>query len=337
MALELFELNKLEEIKRAYDKNAQVLTQCANYLNYTPDSMTKEYMNEITSGCKELEESSYALYLSHIFNDDKEAKELYREYYIKSIKRLSVSDYNNNPYYKNIKIPSAEIGKWTLSSQSYKPYEAFIYRDLIVEGFCEIPQIGFFDEEFSFPTVFESGVEWMAIKPNEIETMKEPIEQSKGNTLVFGLGLGYFAYMISLKNDVERITIIERDNDVIELFEKYIFPQFEHKEKISIIKSDAFEYVRTISKKDSYDFVFVDLWHDVSDGIELYLKMKKEEHNFKEAKVSYWIEKSILTEIKKASFNALYGRIKNGDKQIKYKDVENVISYEFLKNFTKFI
>ena len=45
--------------------------------------------------------------------------------------------------------------------------------------------------------------------------------------------------------------------------------------------------------KGKYDFVFTDLWHDVSDGIDMYLKMKKYE---KQSPIlfSYWIEKSIL-------------------------------------------
>ena len=58
----------------------------------------------------------------------------------------------------------------------------------------------------------------MSIIPNEIETMKEAIETVKGNVLVYGLGLGYFPYMISLKNDVNKITIIEKE-DI--LFEEY--------------------------------------------------------------------------------------------------------------------
>ena len=40
-----------------------------------------------------------------------------------------------------------------------------------------------------------------------------------------------------------------------------------------------------------YDFVFVDIWHDPSDGIDLYLKFKSLEK--KNIKYSYWIEDTI--------------------------------------------
>ena len=65
-------------------------------------------------------------------------------------------------------------------------------------------------------------------------------------------------------------------------------------EKIKIIKADAFEYARKHMPKGKYDFVFTDLWHDVSDGIDMYLKMKKYEKQCPDTVFSYWIEKSIL-------------------------------------------
>ena len=43
-----------------------------------------------------------------------------------------------------------------------------------------------------------------------------------------------------------------------------------------------------------FDFVFTDLWHDVSDGKDMYLKMKEYEKRSPNTIFSYWIEKSIL-------------------------------------------
>ena len=49
----------------------------------------------------------------------------------------------------------------------------------------------------------------------------------------------------------------------------------------------------------SYDHAFVDLWHDTADGLELYLKAKKEENYLKakgiETMFSYWAEESLLS------------------------------------------
>ena len=68
----------------------------------------------------------------------------------------------------------------------------------------------------------------MTITPNEIETMKEAVDKASGNVLTFGLGLGYYAYMVSEKENVESVTIVDSNEDVIDLFKKYVLPQFKH-------------------------------------------------------------------------------------------------------------
>ena len=332
------EMKILDEIYLRQEKNLLVFSQVASYLNNAPCTVTRELIEEITDGNKSLEEYSYAMFLANVFTDDNAfANELLKEYYIKSVKRLDEKDYCNNPYYKNIKIPNKEIGKWNLGYQKYKPYEAFIRDDIIIEGSKEIPSIGYFDKEFSFPTVFEGNVEWMAIKPNEIETMRASIEKAKGSVLVYGLGLGYYPYMISLKNEVTDITIIEREDDVISLFNEYILPQFENKHKIKIVKSDAFEYAKNEMSKKSFSFVFVDLWHDVSDGTELYIKMKKYEHVLPKAEFSYWIEKSIISSIRVRLFDAMYNSIKGNKLDKNLKEVKMILSDDYIKNFVKIL
>jgi spermidine synthase len=94
--------------------------------------------------------------------------------------------------------------------------------------------------------------------------------------------------MISLKENVNKITIIENNEDIINIFKKYLLPQFKFKNKIEIINDDALNYA---TKKLNYDYVFVDIWHDPSDGIDLYLKFKKLE--VKGIKYDYWIEQTM--------------------------------------------
>lgn len=84
------------------------------------------------------------------------------------------------------------------------------------------------------------------------------------------------------------------NESVIELFEKYILPQFKNSHKIKIVKSDAFDYAQNHMANGKYNFVFTDLWHDVSDGIDMYLKMKSYEMYNPNTEFMYWIEKSIL-------------------------------------------
>jgi hypothetical protein len=326
------ELKELEKIHLRQEKNLTVFSQIASYLNNAPCTITKELIEEITGGNKSLEEYAYATFLSDLFTDDDAfARELFKEYYSKSVKRLDENEYYQNPYYKSIKIPNKQIGKWTLGVQEYQHYEAFIRDDIIIDGYKEIPQIGYFDKKFIFPTVFENGVEWMAIKPNEIETMKNAIKAAHGDVLVYGLGLGYYAYMISLMEAVTSITIIERDESVIKLFKEYILPQFENKYKIKIVKGDAFDYAENEAKNHKYDFAFVDLWHDVSDGTEMYMKMKKLEKHLPNTEFFYWIEKSILSAIRVRLFDTIFKQVTKDEAKQDLKEIKSMLSDDFIR------
>ena len=316
-----------------------VISYIASYLNECPNLVTEEIMTEITSGNRQGEERAFAYFLANVYSeDDSLVRMVEREYLSKGVRHLDPHEYLENPYMKNIKIPQTKEGEWNLGYQSYEPYEGFIYRDIECVGdYVEVPQIGFFSEKFTFPTVFENGREWMAIKPNEIETMRLAIENAQGRVLVYGLGMGYFAYMVSRKNDVDSVCIVERDQSVIDLFEKYILSQFSNKDKISLVKCDAFEYAENEMKNRNFDYVFTDLWHDVSDGVDLYVKMKKYEALCPNSRFEYWIEKSILSSIRWSIFDGIYQKVKNGTFVGTIQEVETYLTDDYLKQFVKFL
>lgn len=267
--------------------NIILLTKLSSYLNNNSDYINQKMVEELAKYNFSYEESVRFI-LAEILklSDNKDIMNLYFKY---MIKELDINEYINNPYYKNIKLNNIKEDKWKVAIMKYKPFELFVYNDLkILNDKRVIPQIGFFKEEYKYPCILQNSREWMLITPNEIETMKKPIEESFGNVLTYGLGLGYFAYMTSLKENVESITIVENDCNVINLFEKYILTQFEFGDKIKIIQSDAYFYA---GKKIKYDYVFVDIWHDPTDGVEAYLKFKKLE--ISNTKYAYWIEDTL--------------------------------------------
>lgn len=278
--------------------NRKLMDRLSLYLNLQPDFINENMIDELVSECHLDKKEAFSILLADICGldtiDNMEDRQLYDNYFPYMIHNLDVKKYKNNPYYNNIKIPPVKIGKWELKEDKYKPYEGFVFNDLEEkEDGRLIPQIGFFDVEFHFPVVLENNREWMLITPNEIETMEKAVKKAKGEVLTYGLGLGYYAYMVSQKEDVTSLAIVEKDENVINLFVKYILPQFENKNKITIIKEDAFKYAKDQMHKAIYDFVFVDIWHDPSDGVDMYLKMKKYENKDSETKYMYWIEKTI--------------------------------------------
>ena len=200
-------------------------------------------------------------------------EEIFNNYIADIIEPLDIIKYLNNPYYQLFKDLKVKDKDYELVIDKYEPYELFAYKDMSTfkGSFIEKNSLGYFSQEYPFLALNYKGVTWMSVTPNEIETMEASINQVKGDVVVFGLGLGYFAFMASLKDDVKHITIIENDKNVISLFNKHIYPKFPNKEKIETRCMDALDYIKEPLKED---YAFVDLWHDPFDGLKLFLKFK---------------------------------------------------------------
>lgn len=268
------------------------------FINHEADFIRPEFIESLCRGCDISKEEAYCFTLAASIDLDTEKNprdaEIFEEYFPDMVHLLKNKDYENNPYLKNIKIPTKKLGKWELCYKTYVPYQAFVFDDpKITRDGKIIPQIGFFEKEFSYPAVLESGTEWMLITPNEINTMRAPISGAHGKVLTYGLGLGYFAYMVSEKESVSSVTIVERDKNAISLFRDIILPQMPRKDKINIICDDAFYFAETRLADSDFDFVFADIWHDPSDGVPAYKRLKETEKYLPSADFSYWIEKTL--------------------------------------------
>ena len=205
---------------------------------------------------------------------------------------FDVSEIQDNPYVKDIDFKDRRSGDFEFRYHSFMPYELDIY-DIprkIIEYDVDIPRISCFTEKVEYPVIFQNSIKstWMSVSPNEINTMKQPIRNAKGKVLTLGCGMGYFAYMASLKADVESITIVEREQSVIDLFTSFILPQFKTKDKITVIKDDAIEYMMNL-EDGLYDYCFADIWIGVMD-FEAYIKTKEVCKRFRKMKMEYWIE-----------------------------------------------
>ena len=268
------------------------------FINHEADFIRPEFIESLCRDCDISKEEAYCFTLAASIDLDTEKNprdaEIFEEYFPDMVHLLKNKDYENNPYLKNIKIPTKKLGKWELCYKTYVPYQAFVFDDpKITRDGKIIPQIGFFEKEFSYPAVLESGTEWMLITPNERNTMRAPISGAHGKVLTYGLGLGYFAYMVSEKESVSSVTIVERDKNAISLFRDIILPQMPRKDKINIICDDAFYFAETRLADSDFDFVFADIWHDPSDGVPAYNRLKATEKYLPSADFSYWIEKTL--------------------------------------------
>lgn len=278
--------------------NAEVIARISAFMNFNSDFITSDIIDELVNECGVDRKYAFSVVLASAcymnIDEDEEDREMFEYYFSEMIHYVKKEDYDNDPYYKNIKITPVKEKNWDLHTAVIKPYELIPLDDLKeMEDGRIIPQVAFFDCEFPYPVILENGVEWMLVTPNEVETMREAIEIARGKVATYGLGLGYFPYMTSIMDRVDSVTIVEKDESVIDIFKRFILPQFPDKEKIRIVHADAFEYAEHTAPLENFDYIYADTWHDPSDGVDMYLRFKKLEHLCPNTRFEYWIEKTM--------------------------------------------
>lgn len=278
--------------------NHEILNRIAAFMNYSSDFITSDIIDELVRDCGVDRKYAFSLVLASAcymnINDSEEDREMFENYFPDMIHYLKKEDYDCDPYYKNIKVTPVKEGSWEFREAVIKPYELIPLDDLkeAPDGRI-IPQVAFFDCEFPYPVILENNVEWMLVTPNEVETMREGIKKARGKVATYGLGLGYFPYMTSIMEEVTDVTVVERDENVIDIFKRFILPQFPHPEKVNVVCADAFEYAEKVAPQENFDYIYIDIWHDPSDGVEMYKRFKELEKLCPDTSFEYWIEKTM--------------------------------------------
>lgn len=202
-----------------------------------------------------------------------------------------------NPYYKEIllgnvnsdkvKYEKNTVKKRTLINMDFhKPLGKYLFH---------YHPLGYFDEDIVLPALVEGSKVWMSPAVSEIESMRVGIEKGCGKCMTMGLGIGVIPYLWLLKDQVESVTVVEFNKNVIKLFEEYIRPQFKTSKKLEIIHGDAIDYYNE-EFLNRFDYVYVDFWESSEDGLSFYTKLMEKKVDF--SHIDYWIEDSILYTIK---------------------------------------
>ncbi len=295
------------EIEKVRDANFRLLHLFSLYLNEEPEFITAEMVREVAEIGGFGEEEAFLMLFSEACGvhplDDEEDAAFFRDFFAPSVRLLDPARYLNDPYYRNIRFPDVKDGDWELRNDLFRAFRPFIRDDVRPDSrLRELPPLSYFAEDFPYPVVLENGREWMLVTPNEIETIRPAVSSARGRVVTFGLGLGYFPFMASGKEDVGKVVIVEKDPAVIRLFRQYILPQFPHPEKIELINDDAFLYLEKSMRPGSFDFAYADIWHDAGDGIPLYLRFNKYEERFPGTEFQYWIEETMLSYLRWRDF-----------------------------------
>ena len=234
-----------------------------------------------------------------IRNMDQEQKEAYASvqvgYGLDSFDEIDPESLLGNPYYKALSsLKGTKKGKSEFLVKGIPAHSLFVYDEVKTDPanfLASYSPVGYFKKPFPYPCIDREGRTWMSIIPHEANTMAKAIEKAHGNVLTYGCGLGYFAFMASIKEGVDSVTILESDPNALALFRDVLLPLFPKKEKINLIQGNALKFSLEEGQKP-YDYLFVDIYHDAEDGLPLYIELRKREEIALEA--DYWIEEAIL-------------------------------------------
>ena len=291
-------LNKrIEALISNNNVNINVADLLVNAFSYTDIFSKDEIKQYIKEGLSEKE--AMMQMFTKAFDIDYELdenKKVLDAYLLNNLKKLDEKEYLDNEYVKTIKA-TGKYKRYALKNITYEPYQLFAYDDISLEGDKENSRIGYFDHKFSYLALTEGNNVWMSLNPNEIETMKPFINKAKGHVLVLGLGMGYVPFMMALKPEVKSITIIEKDPEIIGLFNSLIYPNFKNKEKIKIIEDDAINYTRNNNK---FDYIFADLWHSPEDGLSLFVQLKRINKS-----IDCWLEVSMYALLRRCMISLI--------------------------------
>jgi hypothetical protein len=127
----------------------------------------------------------------------------------------------------------------------------------------------------------------------EVESHAWHFHCATGNVLLAGLGMGMYLHAASMKPDVKRIVVIERDPDVIALMKETAdFERWIHRDKITIIEADAMgegtgDKVAAAFNDECPDYLYADIW-PVFPAPEAPAQTKKMVDLYRPRKAGWW-------------------------------------------------
>ena len=117
----------------------------------------------------------------------------------------------------------------------------------------------FFTDDVGIPVLANSmGDPWMSLTPMEVMSQRVGVRRARGNVLVGGCGMGWFARRCLERSKVKHLTICDIDNDVLQYFGGQI--KKEYGDRVTLIHSDI--YKLDAMKYDSY---LSDIWAGMND------------------------------------------------------------------------
>jgi len=156
----------------------------------------------------------------------------------------------------------------------------------------------------------ESGAleTWMSLSPYEMESQEIAVRAAFGHVAVMGFGMGWAAANIALHPKVTRVTVVERDTDVIALNRDIgSFDGLDEaaRAKLHIVNADAMAW-SPAEGEPPVDFLYPDIWLTMAEEGTLE-QTQAMQANLNARKVYIWGQEVLLIR----ALTARHGQLPN--------------------------
>jgi len=134
----------------------------------------------------------------------------------------------------------------------------------------------------------ESWETWMSLTPHEIESQELGCRHAFEHAVIMGLGMGWMAANVAMNPLVTKVTVVELDPDVIELFEQSgaleSLPE-SAQQKIRIINANAMDWCPVPT--EVVNFLCADIWFQLAEPAAL-SQVRQMQANIQAKEIYYW-------------------------------------------------
>ncbi|WP_448187560.1 hypothetical protein [Azospirillum sp. sgz301742] len=138
----------------------------------------------------------------------------------------------------------------------------------------------------------ERLVTWMSMTPMETESQEIGCRLATGHTVIMGMGMGWAAANSATQPAVTRVTVVERDPEVIGMIRNTgIFQQLppDTAAKIEVVEGDALEWVPDAP----VDTLLADIWLPLN-GDDRVEQVRRMHANTGAARVYFWGQEMVI-------------------------------------------
>ena len=110
-----------------------------------------------------------------------------------------------------------------------------------------------------FVRLLHNGSVVMSDTDMEKRTNANFVRNAHGNVLIGGLGIGLILLAIQDKPEVEKIVVVEKHREVIDL----VKDQLPLNEKVEVVNADVWEYVPA----EKFNTIYMDIWNFINTDV----------------------------------------------------------------------